>query len=96
MKQQNIYYSEDDLAFEDKEETILCDGCYNETDGVFYYKDGDLHREDGPACTWREGLISWYLDGLVVYTNSNVNRLSEFKNLPEKFKQSIIKYRLTL
>ncbi len=28
-----------------------------------YYKDGNLHREDGPACEYDDGTKSWYLNG---------------------------------
>jgi hypothetical protein len=38
----NVYY-------EDKELNIICQGCYQKPYGICYYKDGNRHREDGPA-----------------------------------------------
>ena len=29
----------------------------------YWYKEGLLHREDGPACEYANGDKSWYLDG---------------------------------
>ena len=29
----------------------------------FWYLNGKLHREDGPAIEWADGGKSWYLDG---------------------------------
>ena len=28
-----------------------------------WYKDGELHREDGPAIEWKNGYKLWYKDG---------------------------------
>ena len=30
---------------------------------VWYSKDGNLHREDGPAIEWKDGGKAWYLNG---------------------------------
>ena len=30
---------------------------------VRWYKDGQLHREDGPSVEWNDGSKSWYLNG---------------------------------
>ena len=38
-------------------------GRYEEESGVFWYKDGVLHREDGPAIEYRNGTTKWYLNG---------------------------------
>jgi len=32
-------------------------------DGMqYWFLDGKLHREDGPACEWADGGKSWYLN----------------------------------
>ena len=39
-------------------------GCLIGTDGTkCWYKDGKLHREDGPAVKWTNGSKFWYKDG---------------------------------
>ena len=30
---------------------------------INFYKDGKLHREDGPAVVWIDGYKAWYLKG---------------------------------
>jgi hypothetical protein len=100
MKQQDIWYNhevdnvDDNKAYEDESLTIICDGRYSEKNGVFYYQKGIEHREDGPACIWNDGNLRWYLKGKLVYSNA-INNLHKFKELPEKLKQSIIKYELS-
>ena len=32
-------------------------------EGIFYYKDGKLHRKDGPAIEYPNGDKEWYLNG---------------------------------
>ena len=32
-------------------------------DGITYYKDDELHREDGPAVEWPGGSEFWYMNG---------------------------------
>ena len=32
-------------------------------DGTEYYKDGVLHREDGPAVEWLNGSKFWFING---------------------------------
>jgi hypothetical protein len=29
----------------------------------YWYKNGDLHREDGPAVEWRNGSREWFKNG---------------------------------
>jgi hypothetical protein len=36
----------------------------------FWYFEGDLHREDGPAIIWPDGNKRWYLDGIRFYEES--------------------------
>ena len=39
-------------------------GCIVEFDGSkYWYKDGERHREDGPAVEWLNGDKYWYRDG---------------------------------
>jgi hypothetical protein len=39
-------------------------GKYTESDGSQrWYKDGNLHREDGPAIIYPDGTKRWYKDG---------------------------------
>jgi hypothetical protein len=40
-----------------------------------WYKNGTLHREDGPAIEYREGARYWYLNGKFI----NVNSQEEFE-----------------
>jgi len=43
-----------------------------------WYKNGNLHREDGPAVVWINGNKSWYLDGKYIWY-SEYNKL-DFTN----------------
>ena len=45
------------LDFIDKVEVII---GFN---GTHYYKNGKLHREDGPASEYKNGTKFWYLNG---------------------------------
>jgi hypothetical protein len=56
--------------------------------------DGREHRLDGPAVIHSDGTKEWYIRGKKVYSRE-INNLHKYKNLSEKFKQSIIKYELT-
>lgn len=38
-------------------ETIVADSC------IAWYKNGKLHREDGPAIEWKNGNKEWYKNG---------------------------------
>ncbi len=39
-------------------------GKYTDPDGTQrWFKDGKLHREDGPAIIWPSGYQEWYKDG---------------------------------
>lgn len=31
---------------------------------LFYYSNGDLHRENGPAIEWSDGTKEWYVRGV--------------------------------
>lgn len=39
------------------------DGMYSEYGNTLWYKNGTLHREDGPAIVYSNGNESWWLDG---------------------------------
>jgi len=36
----------------------------------FWYFEGDLHREEGPAIIWPDGKKEWFLDGVRFYEES--------------------------
>ena len=36
---------------------------------IKYYKNGKLHREDGPAIEWYDGTIEWWLNGYLHRTD---------------------------
>lgn len=39
-------------------------GMYQEKSGsIRWYKNDDLHREDGPASEWASGTKCWYING---------------------------------
>jgi hypothetical protein len=65
------------------------------SDGTkLWYINGQRHREDGPACECADGTKEWYLNDQLVYSR-DVNKLSQYDNLSESFKMSIIKYELS-
>tara|TARA_R110000868_G_scaffold75946_3_gene218773 strand:+ start:2380 stop:2592 length:213 start_codon:yes stop_codon:yes gene_type:complete len=39
------------------------DGKFMSDKNIFYYKDGVLHREDGPAVEFANGNKVWYYQG---------------------------------
>jgi hypothetical protein len=40
------------------------DGMITRPDGTrWWYRDGKLHREDGPAIEWADCYRAWYRDG---------------------------------
>lgn len=42
-----------------------------------YFKDGLLHREDGPAIEWSTGAESWYYEGVRHRADGPAFKLSE-------------------
>jgi hypothetical protein len=60
-----------------------------------WYLNGELHRVDGPAIEWTDGTKSWYLNDKLVYSKCR-NKLHKYPNLSKPFKQSIVKYMLTI
>jgi hypothetical protein len=61
-----------------------CDGSFHyASNGIFHYKNGELHREDGPAFEWTNGKKEWYLNGKHYYKN-------EYKIEIEKLRKSRI------
>jgi hypothetical protein len=90
------------IEYEDGSKEWWVDGKRHREDGpACEYDDGTKqwylndkrHREDGPACEWDDGTKYWYLNGERVYSDET-NNLSQFPNLSELFKRSIIKYEL--
>ena len=59
-----------------------------------WYLNGQRHRVDGPAIECADGTKEWYLNDKLVYSR-DVNKLSQYDNLSESFKMSIIKYELS-
>ena len=47
----------------------------------YWYLNGELHREDGPAREWRNGDKSWYLNGEQVTEEEHKRRTSKIKEL---------------
>lgn len=43
--------------------TGLKNGQYFENGNEFWYKDGFIHREDGPAAIYYEGTKCWHREG---------------------------------
>ena len=41
----------------------LKNGRYEDGYGIFWYRDGLRHREDGPACMYQDGTKQWWLNG---------------------------------
>lgn len=39
-------------------------GYFRLNDGIYFYKDGEPHREDGPAVKWDDGEEKWFIHGL--------------------------------
>jgi hypothetical protein len=51
-------------------------------DGNKYWcLNGELHREDGPACEYASGYKVWYLDGKQVFEKEHRQRTSTVKEL---------------
>ena len=45
------------------------DGMHVDEDGLkLWFKDGQLHREDGPAAIWADGAKAWFKDGQWYYS----------------------------
>lgn len=82
-----------DRQYEDDEGKILCSGVYKDSIGLVWIKDGLFHRDDGPAIIDNNGYYAWFLDGNCVYATDE-NNISEFVDLSEEIKNSIIQYRL--
>jgi hypothetical protein len=64
---------------------------------------GELHRIDGPAVVWRkDGVKTWYIHGIFMcglHSDGSISKggeWSEYINMPESMKQSIIAEKLKL
>ena len=57
---------------------------YAYTNGTkYWYLNGKLHREDGPACEWADGHKSWYLNGKK-YTKKEYNNVKHIQIIKTK------------
>ena len=81
------WYLNDELHREDGPAVIFTDGHKE------WYLNDKLHREDGPAIEHRDGTKFWYLKGSVVYC-SYVDYLSDYPDVSDAFKRSVIRYKL--
>lgn len=61
IKQQNVFKLKDGEKIPDNFTGI----AINENQSEFYYKEGKLHREDGPAIVLIDGHKEWWVDGEV-------------------------------
>jgi len=59
IKQRNIFQ----LKVGEKIPENFTGIAINENQSKFYYRDGLLHREDGPAREWATGHKEWWIDG---------------------------------
>ena len=57
----------------------------------FWYKEGKLHQEDGPACEFLNGTKKWYLEG-EWYSQINLNNFVVLDY--DKGKYDLIWYKL--
>ena len=55
---------------------------------IFWYKDGLLHREDGPAIQFSDGFKLWYLND-IQKTEEEFNQWLEKKLLNERLQQTL-------
>ena len=83
--------------YEDTELKVPCNGIYDEEihGALYYYKDGYLHREDGPAIEYKDNGNSWILNGKEVW-NDFCDPECEIpkEDIPEAMRKSIIHYKL--
>ena len=79
-------------------------GKYVSGNCVKYYKNGKLHREDGPARVWDHGLYEWWLNGelhcetgpCVYFSNDNRVRVADayYVHGANLSKQEFLQYKL--
>lgn len=51
---------------------------------VFWWIDGELHREDGPAVEYVDGSKEWFLNGKKMTEGEHFNLSPYFQSLPEQ------------
>jgi hypothetical protein len=57
----------------------------NEDEVTRWYKDGKLHREDGPAVEYPNGYCEWYINGNIYRISRwNSRMVVEWKTLSER------------
>jgi len=59
----------------------------------FWYLNGKLHREDGPAVEWANGTKSWYLNGEEL-TEEEFNDRTNTKELTIQELESKLGYKI--
>ena len=47
----------------------------------FWWINGKLHREDGPACEWTDGDKAWYLNGEELTEEEFLKKTSSVKEM---------------
>ena len=47
----------------------------------FYYKNGEYHREDGPAIEYTNGVKYWYLNGKRLYNIYSQEQFLQYMKL---------------
>ena len=60
----------------------------DDSGNVYWYKDGELHREDGPAFEGKNGGQAWFLKG-VQYTEEEFNQWLEKYQLNKKLEATL-------
>lgn len=53
---------------------------YSQDMTQIWYREGKQHRENGPACTWYNGVRHYYLDGVL---QTELQVIAQFCNTPE-------------
>jgi hypothetical protein len=67
---------------------------------IFYYKDNGLHRENGPAIIWNDGIQEYYVNNLlhredgpaIEYPSGKNIWYFKGKKIPVKSQQEFLKY----
>lgn len=74
-------------------ENVMKNGKYPDNGFVCCYKEGKLHREDGPAIEYVAEECSYYLNGELLWSNFYGDGPIS-KDIPEEVKRIMIKERL--
>lgn len=85
MEYDAIYTNEEGNSYRCDYDEIgrIGDGMYKTKYGTkYWYKNGQRHREDGPAIEWEDGAKAWYLNDKFMteeewYKNLEPNRMRQ-------------------